>query len=168
VETDAGLTGAAVPPEFSKKKTVIDMMGRKGGATLDEIVAETGWARRTVRGFISGTVSKKPGYTVESTKSADGQRTYKIAKEAGAGTKSAKKPPRKVSLEWASFQVLRKTNASLSRKAGVDAKVSADQRGHGLGVSMEVYTISDRRQKREAVHKLESSVARKPQRELSA
>jgi hypothetical protein len=71
-------------------------------------------------------------------------------------------------LEWASFQVLRKTNASLSKKAGVDAKVSADQRGHGLGVSMEVYTISDRQQKREAVNRLESLVARKRQRKLSA
>jgi len=72
-----------------------------------------------------------------------------------------------VGLQWASFQCLRKTNASLSRKAGVDAKVSADQRGHGLGVSMEVYTISDHQQKREAVKKLERAVAlkRKPARE---
>jgi integrase len=74
----------------------------------------------------------------------------------------------KVGLEWATFQVLRKTNASLSKKAGVDAKVSADQRGHGLGVSMEVYTISDRQQKREAVKRLESLVARKRQQRLSA
>jgi hypothetical protein len=43
----------------------------------------------------------------------------------------------KVGLAWATFQVLRRTNASLSHKAGVDPKVSADQRGHGLGVSME-------------------------------
>jgi integrase len=71
-------------------------------------------------------------------------------------------------LEWATFQVLRTTNASLSQKAGVDAKVSADQRGHGLGVSMGVYTKSDREQKREAVKKLESMVARKRQRRLSA
>jgi integrase len=63
-----------------------------------------------------------------------------------------------VGLGWATFQVLRKTNASLSRKANVDAKVSADQRGHGLGVSMDVYTMSDRQQKREAVNKLESMV----------
>lgn len=64
----------------------------------------------------------------------------------------------KIGLEWATFQVLRKTNATLSKKAGVDAKVSADQRGHGLGVSMEVYTISDRQQKREAVKRLEKMI----------
>jgi hypothetical protein len=38
-----------------------------------------------------------------------------------------------VALEWASFQVMRRTNASVSRKANIDDKVAADQRGHGLG-----------------------------------
>lgn len=64
-------------------------------------------------------------------------------------------------LGWATFQVLRKTNASLSKKAGVDPKVASDQRGHGLGVSLEVYTSSDLDQKREALKKLEAAVLRK-------
>jgi integrase len=68
----------------------------------------------------------------------------------------------KVGLEWATFQVLRKTNASLSKKAGVDPKVASDQRGHGLGVSLEVDTSSDLQQKREALKKLEAAVLRKP------
>jgi integrase len=63
-----------------------------------------------------------------------------------------------IGLEWATFQMLRKTHATLSKKAGVDAKVSADQRGHGLGVSMEVYTMSDRQQKRQAAKKLEDMI----------
>jgi integrase len=65
-----------------------------------------------------------------------------------------------VGLEWASFQVLRRTNASLSRKLKIDDKVSADQRGHGLGVSMEVYSRSDLEEMLEAVTKLESEVIR--------
>lgn len=69
----------------------------------------------------------------------------------------------KIGLGWATFQVLRKTNASLSKKAGVDPKVASDQRGHGIGVSLEVYTSSDMEQKREAVNKLEAVVLRKPQ-----
>lgn len=74
-----------------------------------------------------------------------------------------------VGLGWATFQVLRKTNASLSKKAGVDPKVAADQRGHGIGVSLDVYTSSDLEQKRAAVKKLEAAVLRKPQPErLSA
>ena len=55
-----------------------------------------------------------------------------------------------------------KTNASLSKKAGVDPKVASDQRGHGLGVSLEVYTSSDLEQKRAALKALEAAVLRKP------
>lgn len=66
----------------------------------------------------------------------------------------------KIGLDWATFQVLRKTNASLSKKAGVDPKVASDQRGHGVGVSLEVYTSSDMEQKRDAVKKLEAAVLR--------
>ena len=44
----------------------------------------------------------------------------------------------------------------------MDDKVSADQRGHGLGVSLSVYAISDLDQKIEAVTKLESAVIDAP------
>lgn len=76
-----------------------------------------------------------------------------------------------IGMEWATFQVLRKTNASLSKKAGVDPKVASDQRGHGLGVSLEVYTRSDMEQKRAALRALEAAVRQKeskPQPEPSA
>ena len=63
-----------------------------------------------------------------------------------------------VGLQWATFQVLRRTNASLSRKAKIDDKVAADQRGHGLGVSLEVYSISGVQQKIDAAKRLESEV----------
>ncbi len=66
-----------------------------------------------------------------------------------------------VGLEWATFQVLRRTNASLGEKANVKTKVAADQRGHGIGVSLEVYTVSPVDQKIEAVTKLESLVISK-------
>jgi hypothetical protein len=50
----------------------------------------------------------------------------------------------------------------LSRKANIDDKVSADQRGHGLGVSLGVYATSDLNQKIEAVTRLESEVVEEP------
>lgn len=65
-----------------------------------------------------------------------------------------------VGLEWATFQVLRRTNASLSRRALIDDKVAADQRGHGLGVSLEVYSISGVQEKIAAAKRLESEVIR--------
>jgi hypothetical protein len=48
-------------------------------------------------------------------------------------------------------------------EGGVDPKVASDQRGHGIGVSLEVYTSSDLEQKREAVNKLKAVLLRKPQ-----
>jgi len=70
---------AAVPRESSKKAIVTDMMRRKGGATLAEIMASTDWQPHTVRGFVAGAM-KKAGYTIESTKNAQGERTYRITK----------------------------------------------------------------------------------------
>jgi hypothetical protein len=45
--------------------------------------------------------------------------------------------------------------ANLSRKAGIDPKLVADQLGHGLGVNLDVYTISDLTQRLESVNLLE-------------
>ncbi len=64
----------------------------------------------------------------------------------------------KISLGWANFQAMRRTNDDLGRKAGIDDKVLADQRGHSVGVSLEVYANSDLGQKLEAVRKLEAMV----------
>lgn len=49
-------------------------------------------------------------------------------------------------------------SASLSKKAGVDPKVASDQRGHRIGVSLEVYTSSYIEQKRAALRKLDAAV----------
>ncbi len=63
-----------------------------------------------------------------------------------------------VHLGWVDFKVMRRTNGSLSHGAKVDPKVSADQRGHGIGVSLDVYTKSNIQQKGIAAKKLEDSV----------
>jgi integrase len=63
-----------------------------------------------------------------------------------------------IGLGWVTFQVMRRTNASLSHKRGVDPKVAADQRGHGLGVALEVYAQADLEQKLAAVRALDSAV----------
>ena len=66
--------------EPSKKKVeVIAIMKSAKGATLAEIMKTTGWQAHTVRGFVS-ILGKKGGEKIESTKNADGERTYKIAK----------------------------------------------------------------------------------------
>ncbi|MFZ5796194.1 MAG: tyrosine-type recombinase/integrase [Pseudomonadota bacterium] len=65
---------------------------------------------------------------------------------------------RPAGLEWATWQALRRTNASLMAKYGADPKVGADQRGHGIGVSIDVYTASDIEQKRAAVQLLDDAL----------
>ncbi|MGO9304687.1 MAG: hypothetical protein ACLP3R_13515 [Candidatus Korobacteraceae bacterium] len=49
-------------------------------------------------------------------------------------------PLEQVGLGWVDLKVMRRTNASLGQVAKVDPKVSADQRGHSIGVSLDVYT----------------------------
>jgi len=71
-------SGASVPREFSKKAVVLEMLRRKEGAKLAEIMAATGWQAHSVRGFIS-TAGKKLGLKIESTKQKDGERGYRIA-----------------------------------------------------------------------------------------
>jgi integrase len=61
-------------------------------------------------------------------------------------------------LGWANFQALRRTHASLGHDAGVDPKVAADQRGHGIGVALDVYTKAALTKRAEAAEKLERSV----------
>jgi Protein of unknown function (DUF3489) len=62
----------------SKAAKVLDLLKRPDGATLKELMKITGWQPHSVRGFLSGTVGKKLGLAVTSTKGEDGERTYSI------------------------------------------------------------------------------------------
>ena len=68
----------ATSREGSKTAQMLDLLKRKEGATLTEIMAATGWQAHSVRGFVSGTLGKKMGLTVLSTKGENGERTYSI------------------------------------------------------------------------------------------
>ena len=63
----------------SKTAAVLALIQRAKGATLSEIMEATSWQAHSVRGFISGTLGKKMGLTVTSSKRADGARVYSIA-----------------------------------------------------------------------------------------
>ncbi|MDX1980388.1 MAG: tyrosine-type recombinase/integrase [Bryobacteraceae bacterium] len=63
-----------------------------------------------------------------------------------------------IGLGWANFQVLRRTHASLGHEAGVDPKVAADQRGHGIGVALDVYTKAALSKRAQAAEQLENAV----------
>ena len=62
----------------SKTAKILDLLRRTGGVTAKELIKATGWQPHSVRGFLSGTVGKKMGLTVESAKREDGERVYLI------------------------------------------------------------------------------------------
>jgi Protein of unknown function (DUF3489) len=62
----------------TKAAKIIELLKRPDGATLAEIMKATGWLAHSVRGFLSGTIRKKLGLTVTSTKSDDGNRSYSV------------------------------------------------------------------------------------------
>jgi hypothetical protein len=77
-----GHDGAPTPKqrEGTRKATVIALLERAGGATLQELMAATAWQKQSVRGFIS-TLCSKHGYNVVSARrESDKARTYSIEK----------------------------------------------------------------------------------------
>jgi hypothetical protein len=66
-------------PQANKTATVLDLLRREGGATLDDIMSATGWQAHSVRGFISSVLGKRMSLPVESAKREDGKRVYSIA-----------------------------------------------------------------------------------------
>ncbi len=82
--TRSGKPATSEPPakvarQGSKTEQAIAMMKRPGGATLKQLMDTMDWQAHTVRGFVAGTLTKKLGLTVASTKPAGGERTYSIA-----------------------------------------------------------------------------------------
>ena len=71
-EKDAGAR------QGSKTQKVLDLLKRPGGVTTKELMKATGWQPHSVRGFLSGTVGKKMGLAVISTKGEDGERNYSV------------------------------------------------------------------------------------------
>lgn len=67
-----------------------------------------------------------------------------------------------VGLEWVNFQILRRTQASLGHKEGVDPKAAADQRGHAIGVAIDTYTMTDLETRHQAVTTLEEALQIEP------
>ena len=69
---------ARAPRTGTKQAKLIEMLRAEGGATIDEIVAETGWQAHTVRGAMSGALKKKLGLTITSEKVDGRGRCYAI------------------------------------------------------------------------------------------
>ena len=64
-----------------------------------------------------------------------------------------------VGLDWVNFQVMRRTHSSLMGDLGVERELVADQCGHSLDVSENVYRQTSVTSRQEAVNRLEKVLA---------
>jgi len=65
---------------------------------------------------------------------------------------------KKVGLEWATFQVMRRTFATWSKRAGIDAHTRSAQMGNTVDVNENEYAVSSLEDRLAAVRKLEKTV----------
>ena len=79
----ANTTGKASSDAGNKKPTkanaILDLLKSKNGASIEDMSKATGWQSHSVRGFLSGTVKKRMGLTVENEPDKEGVRRYRIA-----------------------------------------------------------------------------------------
>ena len=73
----ASKTGNPSAEKQTKAAAIIKLLRRPEGATLEQMMAATGWQKHSIRGFMAGTLKKKHDLTVVSMK-LDGSRTYRV------------------------------------------------------------------------------------------
>jgi len=67
----------------TKQERMLTLLSRKEGASIAEMMQATKWQQHSVRGFLAGTVKKKLGFQLTSSKEKDGARRYYIATRHG-------------------------------------------------------------------------------------
>ncbi len=90
---DAAAGRPAIQTE-SKQAAVLQMLSHPKGATLEAIVAATGWQKHSVRGFLSAVIRKKLDLSLKSEK-IDGERRYRIEAPAAEKPSPSASPSRR-------------------------------------------------------------------------
>lgn len=67
----------------TKHDGILTLLSRRDGATVPEMMDATGWQQHSVRGFLAGTVKKKLGLTLVSSKTSGELRRYCIENKRG-------------------------------------------------------------------------------------
>jgi hypothetical protein len=74
--------GKAAPREGSKLASVMALLRRSEGATIDVLTKATGWLPHTTRAAITGV--RKRGYSVALERSAEGASIYRLSSPQGS------------------------------------------------------------------------------------
>lgn len=67
----------------TKHDRILTLLSRREGATVPEMMEATRWQQHSVRGFLAGTVKKKLGFTLASSKASGELRRYRIDAKRG-------------------------------------------------------------------------------------
>ena len=84
-------TPAKVPPKsdepkverVTKQERMLTLLSRPEGASIEEMMQATDWQQHSARGFLAGTVKRKLGFSLTTSKAAGDVRRYRIEKRRG-------------------------------------------------------------------------------------
>ena len=62
----------------TKQERLLTLLSQAEGANIEEMMQATDWQQHSVRGFLAGTVKKKLGFPLTSSKPNGGVRRYRI------------------------------------------------------------------------------------------
>lgn len=74
---------AEAETRVTKQERILTLLSRSAGASIEEIMQATDWQQHSVRGFLAGTVKKKLGFTLKSSKDEEEPRRYRIETRRG-------------------------------------------------------------------------------------
>ena len=67
----------------TKQERLLTLLSQAKGASIEEMMQATDWQQHSVRGFLAGTVKKKLGFALTTSKAAGGVRRYRIETRRG-------------------------------------------------------------------------------------
>jgi hypothetical protein len=67
----------------TKQERMLTLLSRPEGASIAEMMQATNWQQHSVRGFLAGTVKKKLGFSLTTSKVAGDDRRYRIETRRG-------------------------------------------------------------------------------------
>jgi hypothetical protein len=88
--TSAAVTAKAPPKSdnpkverVTKQERLLTLLSQAKGANIAEMMQATDWQQHSVRGFLAGTVKKKLGFSLTTSKAAGDVRRYRIETRRG-------------------------------------------------------------------------------------
>ncbi len=67
----------------TKHERLLTLLSQPEGASIEDMMQATKWQQHSVRGFLAGTVKKKLGFSLTSSKSSGEPRRYRIESRRG-------------------------------------------------------------------------------------